>query len=100
MNCKPGDLAIQVYSLGRNEGKLYTVLEWRGHYVFLGGSSRADCWKVRCEQRTVGSMGIATEAGGTRFIPDSWLRPIRPDGITDEEVSELYAPKQPEQAQA
>lgn len=30
------------------------------------------------------------------LLSDAWLRPIRPDGITDEEVRDLYAPNRDE----
>jgi hypothetical protein len=96
MNCKPGDLAIQVHSNANNHGALYTVLSWVGTYRFNGGAEpHHDCWNVRCEQRVVGTLGQVTEAGGVRVIPDTYLRPIRDPGDDARDESLAWLPPVP-----
>ena len=81
MNCKPGDLAILVNASPAKQhrlGSIVLVIEpYRG--PLLGD------WII--------------EHHGQRYRSiDANLRPIRPDGLTDQEVRELYAPKVPEVA--
>lgn len=87
MNCKPGDLA-EVVSCGGHPDLSF----------MLGAIRRVK----RCEMAWYGPAwtyeGEHFEARGMIFVllSDAWLRPIRPDGITDEEVRDLYAPNRDE----
>lgn len=83
MNCKPGDLAIVVRNLDGNVGKLLHVerpFPKPGWWICtpLGTFHTADVGDTR----------------GLICAADSALRPIRGDGVTDDEVTELYAPSE------
>lgn len=105
MNCKPGDLARFVAPwIEKGRGRYVTVLrrptldDWREAESATGApvstKVQDDCWTVEGD--------IVLWCGPVRrfVVHDDSLRPIRPDGITDEEVRELYAPKLPEGAPA
>lgn len=109
MNCKPGDLAVVVKpSTIENLGKFVTVIEavgWRSageEFTYRGDKYAliADgfVWGVESNTGLVDSRSFATFK--VSVCRDEQLRPIRPDGITDEEVRELYAPKLPERLPA
>jgi hypothetical protein len=98
VNCKPGDLAVIVRSMAGNEGKFVTVLRWHGDYTYLGGDVCLPSWEARIAQVMTAANGSVWFPGDVVKFPDAWLKPIRPDGITDEEVRDLYAPKQTEAA--
>lgn len=84
MNCRQGDIARVV--------RYDTVIEPHVGMV------------VRCVepvmQPITGLPGwvIEPELDGHDCVLDAALRPIRPGDITDADVRELYAPKQPEVA--
>jgi hypothetical protein len=91
LRCKPGDLAMIVYSLARNEGKIVEVLEFIGTYTYRIGITCHDTWACRVPQAITSVEGIVTPAGGTVAISDSALRPIRdpgPDAV-DETLRDL-----------
>jgi hypothetical protein len=82
MNCKPGDLAVFVKSSAGNEGRLVTCLRFIGRVPDYRGS---DYWET--------DTPVPSWFGDMASIArDSQLRPIRPGGVTDEEVRDLYAP--------
>ena len=79
MNCKPGDLAVVVGGERvENIGKVVTVLR-----PYEG---RKDCYRLPADW-------VIEFHGRECVAADCFLRPIRPDGITDEEVRDLYLPK-------
>lgn len=122
MNCKPGDLAVcirhsdivPISPLGRLCTVLYAVP--LGDFTLPDGhkqiSSKARDrlgtpeWVVEWQSEMAYPMVRGGQPDGFRYtrfgvVPDHALRPIRPDGITDDEVAELYdAPKVPEGAPA
>lgn len=84
MNCKPGDLAVVVSTLG------------------FPLCARALGWVVRVvrlsdERLPFGPMW-EVEHPEAVSIADACLRPIGPGDISDEEVRNLYLPKLPEAA--
>lgn len=98
MNCKPNELAMIVRTMqpiSRLLGVPIKVLD-----LHMSESRFGPIWNIelprQCECGNYGS--VTGEDFGTRKMattaqyPDAWLRPIRPDSITDTEVSELYAP--------
>jgi hypothetical protein len=89
MNCKPGDLAVVV------SGSMPEDSPTLGAIVRLTKID-PDWWEPVWEYE--GRLLI--DAAGVELIAlaDRFLRPIHQDGITDEEVRELYAPKLPELA--
>jgi hypothetical protein len=84
MNCKPGDLAVVVSTLG-----------WPGLEKALGCVVQV----IRSSEmrHPFGTMWDV-EHRDIRRAADACLRPIRPGDISDEEVRALYAPKVPEAA--
>lgn len=109
MNCKPGDLAVVVRSLYGNAGQLLRVIApSRGNGLAVGATyedSHGTRWKraheVFCwEVESLSQSGLHKRLRSYRFadVGDTHLRPIRPGDISDEEVRDLYAPKQPEHA--
>lgn len=76
MNCKQGEMAFIVKSMAGNEGKIVTCIRLSpGHLFFKIGE--IDAWEVDVE--------LPSEPKGTtRFVPDAWLRPIRPGDMEDE----------------
>lgn len=88
MNCKPGDLAVVVRSTAGNEGKLLQCIRYLG---CVDGFIGNDYWEV--DRRVPTLCGFHEP-----YMRDSYLRPIRPGDISDEEVRDLYAPKIPEAA--
>ena len=81
MNCKPGDLAVIVgASIAREHvGKVVRCVR----YVEFDGPA----WEI--------DPRLPNMRTGNEYwcVADHRLRPIRPDGITDEEVRDLYLPK-------
>jgi hypothetical protein len=107
MNCKPNDRAVIVFDeCSENIGAFVTVRALDP----LSGLYYSNCWTFDEASRPLRHLCVMTkqqlkppfrssfENGGHALIPDSWLIPIRGDGITDEEVRDLYAPKQTEPA--
>lgn len=101
MNCKPGDLAIVVYDTQpRNIGQIVKVLR-------AASRPQHGEWEVEPTSPNFLIHWIAKDRN-VRFgdyknwrwivVPDSDLRPIRGDGITEEEVRSLYSPKHTEAA--
>jgi hypothetical protein len=82
MNCKPGDLAIVV--------RTKTVAHrWLiGRIVRVVRLDADNFWEL---EQPIPLSNVDLYA-----IADDNLRPIRPHGVTDEEVRDLYAPKVPE----
>jgi hypothetical protein len=87
MNCQPGDLAVIVNAPGPQTrfmvGKIVKVTR----LVFDG----EPCWEYEGKR-------IDTGIGCIDVIEDEFLRPIRADGVTHDEVRELYAPEPTERA--
>jgi hypothetical protein len=87
MNCQKDDLAIAVYSTAGNEGLVVRCMEFGmfTHRNRDGKDESRACW--RTDRPVRGWDGRFSE-----WYPDAWLMPIRPDGITTEEVKELFSP--------
>lgn len=99
MNCRPGDLAFIVglpsgLALNGRPVQLtkeppflmFGVLHWRLEVV-VETVLRVGGWNTFTgEYMEAGSIGVVHE------VPDENLRPIRGNGVTDDEVRELYAP--------
>lgn len=79
MNCKPGEMAINVSGLcHKHRGEIYLVLRaYDGPWIW--DAPREPSWWV--EHR-----------GGEYHCCDSHLRPIRPGDISEEEVRDLFSP--------
>lgn len=86
MNCKLGDLVVYVGHQPQFLGHIKTVVRFAGYHPWNGRPG----WYV--EPPFIGGYG------DPHIAYDECLRPIRPGGITDEEVRELYSPKQTEVA--
>ncbi|MDE1866978.1 MAG: hypothetical protein KGI08_04615 [Thaumarchaeota archaeon] len=88
MNCKQGDLAIVVKSTAGNEGKIVTCLK-----LFNKVPGRTDSHGPLWETDTAlnNFNGLTGKiVGTTRYIPDSFLRPIKGlDELEDETNKEL-----------
>ena len=84
MNCKKGDLAIQVRSCAGNHGMVVRVLEYVGVDPMHEGQKYhwgyGACWLclyLGSEPSYVKDDVLYTEGGGlTVPLPDSWLRPL------------------------
>jgi hypothetical protein len=87
MNCKQGDLAIQIRSSAGNEGRIVRCVRFIGHGRKRrpGGVMRdvPDLWEIDPPGRT-------WDGKWTNEVSDAWLRPIRPEPGTDETL--LWAP--------
>lgn len=83
MNCKPGELAVIVSGIHKQLiGRIVTCVSTCPEMLHTGFVH----WNTEPELFIPGfRLSVA--------IADVTLRPIRPGGITDEEVRELYAPK-------
>lgn len=91
MNCKPQELAVVVRTRrGVQVGKIVRCVQHvRFSFVELGV---VDAW-ITEPMLLSGSCPTP--------CPDAWLRPIRPDGVTEEEANSLYlAPPHKEKANA
>ena len=88
MNCKPGDLALIVYSRAGNEGKIVRCLRFIGH---VPGWAGYDCWEI--DQSIKGTFGDLTNT-----VQDAHLRPLRDPGddAQDESLSWLPVPSREE----
>lgn len=106
MNCKPGDVAYVVGSPnGRNYGKVVTVIRLASVGEVLAALHAAGIaavpgvrppamWLV--EPSLTAQCAMTFKTAEMPYAVDDYLRPIRPGNVTDDEVRELYAPKQPE----
>jgi hypothetical protein len=90
MNCQKGDLVRYVGNVSLNYGRFVRV---------IAASPSGPCGMFPGEPMwtTEPRMYLPSGLFASR-VADRLLRPIRPDGITDEEVRDLYAPKQTEAA--
>lgn len=81
MNCKPGDLAMLVFSRVGNEGKIFTVirLATAGEVSDWRLNPRLTWWAISEPIRS--SWGDYFE-----YAPDEFLRPIRDQDGTDEMI--------------
>lgn len=80
LNCKKGELAFLVRSTAGNEGKIVQCLDLDPSYLFTD-IGVLPAWRV--------NRSLPTLQGGlTIWVPDAWLRPIRP-GDLQEGVSEV-----------
>lgn len=102
MNCKPGDIAYLTQDLfiecrGSGEkallvrrGTIVSVERLGGPAWWLIATPIPYSLKLRC-----GCVALGTIAG----FDDCLLRPLRGDGLTQQEVDQLYAPvRVPEEA--
>lgn len=90
MNCKQGDLAVIVYSRAGNEGKIVTCLKLHPPGYDLTDKEHGPVWEVdRNDLIAVwaGTGAIASTNGNA--IPDSFLRPIKPDETPDESIEAM-----------
>lgn len=95
MRCRPGDIAYIVKSAAGNEGRVVEVInadtfELPGD---LGLAGEGHLWRCRSRTGLATNVGIPIGLSEDFAFPDAWLLPIRPDGITDEEVRDLYQPE-------
>ena len=89
LNCKQGDLAIVVYSVCGNEGKIVRCLKLLPAGHDQSNPKLGPLWEVDVELNRVMAGGAKDLV---RLAPDSALRPIRPldeldDVKKDEEVT-------------
>lgn len=96
MNCKPGDLAIIVWSAAGNEGKIVRCVRLLGERLWYGpgeASMPYPTWEVDRDLHDWGG-----EVG--RDVPDAQLRPIRDPGddAVDETLEWLPSPSRREPA--
>lgn len=97
MRCKVGDLAVIVRSVADNQGKLVEVMGFMGSEPMFDGFiwhyAEHQCWMVRSVGSPLNSLDGKRRT--TAPMPDSFLRPIRPDAdpesITTDEVLEVGA---------
>lgn len=99
MNCRPGDLAI-IRGVEPRMGLNGRPVELANEPAFMSGGYA--CWKlakrieltmpVNGHSTMTGQHFAKGEAVYIAEMPDCFLRPIRGDDISDEEVRELYAP--------
>lgn len=97
MNCRPGDLAILIEDLWLEHpytGERKTFVA-SGALVRVVSLDPDGCWNIEEPRRfqivlegppRIMLMGVLTA------IRDGVLRPIRADGVTDDQVAELYVP--------
>lgn len=92
MRCKVGDLAIILRSVtGKNEGRIVSVVEYVGFYhadesfVHNGIVCRVpitdNYWWIISPSGLETALGPTTKAYG----PDTWLKPLPPDLLDDNE---------------
>jgi hypothetical protein len=87
MNCKPGDLAIVVFSVAGNEGKIVRCLRMVGQGRHVTGDS-GPAWEVAPELKSV--------TGSHRNLTlDAYLRPIRDPGDDAVDESKAWLPPVP-----
>lgn len=83
MNCKPGDLAVIVRMPGPKTqclvGRIIRV-------TTLAPDEGEPAWAYE------GPSLMETEWGVIGYVEDEFLRPIRPDGVSTEEVAALFQP--------
>lgn len=92
MNVKPGDLAVIVHALcEENIGVIVRVARAGQNHRALGPTWWIESDRPRPHRFFGTNRFDGTWSGGLH--PDAWLRPIRSDGITKEEVRELYEPQ-------
>jgi hypothetical protein len=91
MNCKPGDLAIVVWSEAGNEGKILRCLRLVRKSVLMKNFEVKEDWCWEIDRQIPGCHGTPT-----RFVRDSILRPIRDPGddAVDETLLRLPSPRQ------
>lgn len=88
MNCKPGDLAIQIKSYAGNEGQIVFIEKYIGAVNFVNLKFTVnDCWHVKYQCKTPDFIGQFSEFGS---VPDSWLRPV--SGLPDTEDTDIEQP--------
>lgn len=90
MNCKPGDVAVIVRTEPAGEFLLGMLVD-----VLCAGRNPG-WWRIKLPHPICNPLTFAV--GDEDDAPDYALRPIRPGDISDEEVRDLYAPKQTEVA--
>lgn len=92
MNCKPGDLAVVVRAPNGAEirvGSIVRVVEFDGWCFFIDtGAWAQDVWRVEFNGSEFSPLGF--EWG----IPDSDLRPIRPNDGEDETLQWAGKPQE------
>jgi len=96
MKCEQGDLAKIIYSIRpANLGKTVLVSEYIGHFKqnelfdFRGVSCKAlitdHYWWVEADYGLQNMLGDTPKA----YIPDTWLEPIRPEKLKEQQKEEL-----------
>lgn len=99
MRCKQGDLAVILKSVsGLNDGKIVTVEQYLGYFQALEtfNHNGIECrvpitdhyWWIYCPSGLATYMGETSRAYG----PDTWLKPLPPDLLGDDEETgdEVY----------
>jgi hypothetical protein len=100
MNCKPGDVAYVVGSPnGRNFGRVVSIVRHASTEEVVRalqdigidavpGRRPPVMWFV--DPPLIAKSAVTGKEAEMPYAIDAYLRPIRPNGITDEEVRELY----------
>ena len=83
MNCRQGDIAMIIYSLADNEGKVVICLEFVGRRIPHRSSGAEDFWRVDTPIRCLTEKGKPS-LEFSPYVSDSCLRPMRPTGEIDE----------------
>lgn len=94
MNCRPGDIAVVVKpGWVEHRGQQFNVVN-PGTVVRVVRLENADVWQLEEPiPFKVANPNGSWMSGEVEAIGDSYLRPIRPGDVTDDEVRELFAPR-------
>lgn len=93
MNCKQGDLAVIVRSELGNEGKILKCLR-----LATSSEVKAEMFPWACPVWVTDAYIPCRLGYGTHLYPDSRLKPLRDNDGTDEILSFVGLPSQPETA--
>ena len=85
MNCKKGDLVVQVKSMAGNEGKIFTCLRLATQRELKTARFRLDLGPIWVIDRPI-NVKRADVLGVTYLVFDLWLRPIRDTPGGDESL--------------
>lgn len=95
MKCKQGDLARIIFSIRpENIGRIVKVKEYIGRFkqgeTFEFRTLTCMCavtdhyWWIEADDLSIG-LGVSPQA----YIPDTWLEPIRPEGVSQKSFEEI-----------
>lgn len=84
MNCKPGDLAVVVYSTAGNEGRVVSCVKFLGA---VRGWVGEDLWLIEADRPMNSKWGVPNY-----YARDSRLRPLRDPGDDATDETLLWKP--------